>query len=254
MPPPPRQLGRIPSRYDHRTIRATAALHWDAPTPPTATDWHTRVPTWSLGGNDRFGNCVVVTAANMLLTWRANATLNATPVPDADIIATSTDLGALRGYQILDRLRWWRRAPLWHEQIWAYLSYEPAATTWHRRAIWAAGAADIGLALPTAWQSTDVWDTGSGPRYRPGTWGLHSVPLIGYDAECFYCATWGKLQPVTAAALTRYCDEAWWVVAPSWLRPDGTAPNQLDLARLCDALHHAETTPAPYQGTNNGPR
>ncbi len=86
--------------------------------------------------------------------------------------------------------------------------------------------------MPSAWQSADVWGTGDGRRYSYASWGYHSVPLIGYDADYFYCVTWGRLQRLTHAAIERYCDEAFGLIDPVWLGEDNTTPTGLDLAAL----------------------
>lgn len=230
------QLGRIKSRIDPRTLDASAALAMATARIPDRCRWDQAVPHWTMGGNNQYGNCVIVTAAHMLDTWNANTNPELPPINDDSIIDLSREMRALNGYMIIDRLKWWRKKLMWGHDLWLFAQFDPHSPDLHTRSIALTGTSDIGLELPIAWQNAPVWTDGTGPAYRNGSWGLHSVPLVGYDEQYVYCATWGRLQPITAPALERYCDEAWMTVAPAWLRGDGRSPSGLDLETLYDEL------------------
>lgn len=231
-----RQLGRIQSRQDHRTLDLRDFARLPDSDVPAARRWDNQQPLWLKAGNDQYGNCVVATASHMLLNWRANELDRHDPIADTAVIDLSREMGALNGYMILDRLKWWRRDGMWASKIWAYLQIPHRDPAYHRFAINAFGASDIGLALPSAWQTEAVWDVGSGRRYRPGSWGLHSVPLVGYDEHAAYCVTWGAIQTITWNAVKAYCDEAWAVLSPVWLAADAISPPGFDLAALAARL------------------
>lgn len=234
-----RKLGRIPSRKDPRTLRVESFLIHDELEPPEAARWATDVTQWNVQGNDQYGNCVIVTAAHAIQSWRAAATRRLEPLTNDEVINLSRTMGALDGYMILDRLKWWRNKTMWANRLWAYLEFSAADLRRHKLSIFAAGLSDIGLAMPAGWQTQEVWGTGTGRNWRPGSWGYHSVPVIGYDPQYFYLVTWGKLQRMTHAALAEYCDEAWLLINPEWLANAGEAPNNLDLAAI-----HAATIAA----------
>jgi hypothetical protein len=142
----------------------------------------------------------------------------------------------MNGYNILDRLKYWRAETMWGNRLWAYAQVDPANREEIMAAVNACGVVDIGVALATAWQGKEVWDNGSGPRYRPGSWGLHSVPIVGYDESAAYVATWGNVVMFPWDALPRYSDEAYALINPEWIGPDGTTPSFLDLPALHAAL------------------
>lgn len=232
-----RMLGCLPSKHDPRTLRLRDYRPAAPLPPPPSIDWAKCVTEWLVGGNNRYGNCVIVTAAHMLLAWKANACQDPIPIPDADVIALSREMGAMDGYNILHRQVYWRKTGMWGNKTWAFAQIDPANAEETKTAVWEFGAADIALQLPSAWQADNVWDIGSGPRYRPGSWGGHSVPVVAYDTQYAYVVTWGTLQKITFAALARYSDEAYAVIDQTWLAKNGTTPSALDLPKLHADLH-----------------
>jgi hypothetical protein len=225
-------LGRLPSKIDPRTLRLASYLTPELPPPPTAIHWETKVSDWGVMGNERYGNCVIVTAAHMILSFRANELDDTRRFSDQAVIELSQDMGALNGYNILERLKYWRTRGMWSDKITAFASVDPKEPKLMRSAIHLFGSADIGLNMPAAWRDEKVWSVGIGRKYRPNTWGGHSVPLVGYDDQHVYAVTWGAIQPITWPALFAYCDEAYAVIDPNWTALDGVAPSGVDLTGL----------------------
>jgi hypothetical protein len=231
-----RCLGRIPSKPDHRTIRLADIRTPGIPPPPPARRWDKNVPAFSLGGNDRYGDCVIVTAANAILNMRAAASGNKNPISDNAIIELAQDMRALNGYNILDRLKYWRKHAMWANHLWAYAAIDSTNVDEIKATVDALGVADIGVALAAAWQDSPIWNNGNGRHYEPGSWGLHSIPIVGYDENAAYVASWGDVIAFPWDAVPRYCDEAWALIDPAWIGPDAHAPNFLDLPALHAAL------------------
>jgi len=230
----PRQckLGKLPPSIDQRNLVLKNYKTSRLTPPPNICRWDSPITNWGTMGNDRYGNCVIVTAAHIELTWRANEIQNSQAWTDDVVIELSREMGALNGFSILERLKIWRKHGLLKSKIWAYAKTNPSEATLLRQVINGFGAADIGLALPTAWQSSEVWRTGSGRSYRPGSWGLHSVPLVAYGPDTFFCVTWGKLQAITAEAIATYSDEAYAIIGPQWFADDAISPSGFDLTQL----------------------
>jgi hypothetical protein len=229
-------LGRLPSVHDPRTLRLRRFLSAPLPPPPPTEMHHEGITDWGIMGNTAYGNCVIVTAAHAIMAWY-HATRGITDrIPDEKVITLSRQLGALNGYSILQRNKIWRNSGMWTNQTSAFAQTGSTEPTLHRQIIHTFGISDVGLAMPRAWQQQDPWDTGRGPAFRKYTWGGHSVPLVGYDEELFYCVTWGKIQAITPAALTAYCDEAYAIIDQAWLDATGRTPEQLDMQALNAAL------------------
>ena len=226
------QIGCLPSLRDRRTLRLANYSRPGLAPPPPKRLWSPPVKIWGVGGNDHYGNCVPVTAAHMILSFRANDANDTTPLPDEAIVKLSRQMGALHGYNILDRLKYWHKTGMWGITIEGYAAVDLEQETLTKNAIDEFGAADIALDLPNSWKYDDVWDIGRGPGYRPGTWGGHSVPLVDYDEETATCVTWGELKKITWPALYAYSPERWAVICSAWTGRDQKTPSGFDLDAL----------------------
>ncbi len=234
-----RLLGRMPRRAGQYAPLLVQYRMKQLPEPPPVCRWADNVNNWGVMGNDEYGNCVIATTGHLLMAWNAAVNGNVGTISDQAVIELSRDMGALRGFNIIDRLNYWQNTGMFGNNLWAWADIRSDKVTDHRFSIWAFGATDIGLQLPAAWQEADVWDTGAGRAYRQNSWGPHSVPLIGYDESFFYCVTWGRLQKLTYAAVEDYCDEAYAIIDPDWLEASGVSPSLFDLPQLHRDLREA---------------
>lgn len=232
-----RKLGRLPSPFDPRTLYMADYVGRDFPEPPDKRLWQLPISTWGVMGNSTYGNCVIVTAAHAIMAWRANELGDTRPITDTAVIELSREMGALDGFNILERLKYWRRVGMWSDKLWAYAAINPADPMQVKIAVNTFGCADIGVNMPRAWKSSDHWNVGKGSAYRPGTWGGHSVPVVGYDPDFLYVVTWGEIVRMSWDALATYCDEGYALIDQNWLAGDAETPSGFDLPRL-----HAELT------------
>jgi hypothetical protein len=235
------KLGCIPSRPDARTLQFANFLLPNIPEPPPSRRWDIPIPQWGVMGNNDYGNCTIATAAHMIMCWRANESGLLDPIADAAVIELAREMGALEGFQIIDRLKYWRKNDMWANHLWAFAQVDQFNEQHTRIAINNHGALDIGLALPRRWQQTQIWDFGIGPGYRHASWGYHSVPIVGYDADYLYLITWGRVQRMTWPALQAYCEEAYVLIDPCWFEADGLCPAGLDLTALAAAVRAIAT-------------
>jgi len=236
-------LGRIPSPTDARTLRLANYVRIDATPAPPARLWHRDIPDWGQAGNDKYGNCVIATAAHAILNWRANELKDTTKIADNAVIELSREMHALNGYTLLDRNKWWRNKTMWSDRLWAFMLIDAADLKQVAIAINSFGVADAGLLMPRAWINEKIWDTGSGANYKPNTWGAHSVPIVGYDETYLYLVTWGYVQKITWSAVATYCDECYALIDPNWIAGDFISPSGLDLEKL-----HADLFAATGRG------
>ena len=247
-------LGRIPSEHDERTLPLAVALQPSLPPPPPSVKRYGIITDWGVMGNDRAGNCTIVTAAHAILAWRACELMDTRRITDAAAIDLSEQMGAMNGFSILNRLKYWRTKGMWSDRLWAFTAVDPRSKLDHQLAITYLGASDIGLQLPTAWRTQEIWSTGIGRKYHPNSWGPHSVPLVEYDDRYAYCITWGRRQRITWEAITEYCDEAFAMIDANWLAQQGVSPPGLDLPALCNALrtigaNDPEAIPRAYRAS-----
>lgn len=234
------KLGRIPSVEDHRNFQYKDFYEPAGIIIPPKRLWTDRVSEWGVMGNNRYGNCVYVTAAHMLLCWRSCARGDSKRISDNAVIEEARHDRALNGFSILERNKIWRKRGLFSDRLWAFTSIDPKNVEHVRSAIYFHGCVDLGVNLPMAWQGSDIWDDGQGRSFIPNSWGPHSVPIVGYDEDGFVVVSWGKVIKMTTAALLRYCDEAYACIDSNWLDGKGETPAGLNLESLHAALQSIE--------------
>lgn len=232
-----KMLGKRPAMVDTRNLKLIKYLPPELPPVPPAVHWYDVkcANSWGMDGNDKYGNCVIVTAAHIIDCSRSNESLEDNRLSDEEVIKLSTEMGALDGYWVLERLKWWRQRGMWGTKITAFCDVDVDHDLL-RSAINIFGHADIGLSMPMAWESTDVWDTGNGWKFQKGSWGGHSVPLIGYETRgstiIYYLCTWGHIGIITSQAIDAYCDEAYVSILPEWYARDQITPSNFNLQQL----------------------
>lgn len=240
------KLGRVPSEPDKRSVFLDRFVDERFLDFPDHCYWHINLPNLQQFGNDRYGNCVIATAANMCETFAFKASGKQFGLSNERVIELSRTMGALNGYSILERNKWWRKKAMWNNYSWAYARVNPQRRDFMKATIFALGAADIGVNMPRGWMNQEIWGTGSGAAWRPNSWGPHSICLVGYDAEFYYALTWGRVQMIRHAAIDEYCDEAYAVVNPLWFSQMGLTPSGIDFAHLHEYLLALTGRGAPF--------
>jgi hypothetical protein len=249
------KLGKHPPVHDPRTLLfatyATAAL----PAPPPSLDLTTKVKVpWGMMDNAQIGDCTCAAAGHLMMECTANAQSKIFTPSDAQIVAAYS---AITGYnpktgandngaQEIDVLNYWRQTGIAGHKIQAYVALEPSNHTHIMDDTWIFGGCYIGLALPKTaqaqtqnhqpWSVTSLRTKGDG---APGSWRGHAVPVVAYDARSFTVVTWGALQTMTWGFWAAYCDEAYAILSPDFLKPKGgqpVTPNGFNLAQLQDDL------------------
>jgi hypothetical protein len=231
-PPPNRRLGRTPSPPDDRTLRLAKYAPRKLPPVPSEIRWDKSVKSWPMAGNNRYGDCTFATASHLIQQWTTSKKRPCVITDSAVIQLYLRYSPHDTGYDILTRLTLWRTTGLWADHIYAFAAIDLHDTERLRATIATLGPVDAGVLLPRAWQSDEIWDLGPGPDYRIGSWGSHSVPIVGYDSDFLYCVTWGQVQKLTYGAWHRYFDEDYAIIAPDWIAPDALTPLGYDLAAL----------------------
>lgn len=100
-------------------------------------------------------------------------------------------------------------------------------------AVYTLGGVTIGVELPSAWTSNNIWDV-----TNTGIVGGHDVEIVGFDNNYLYVSSWGRLYKMTWAAFlsTRWVKECYATLAPFWYGSDKFAPSGFDAAGLKKAL------------------
>lgn len=237
-----KQLGKLPPKQDSRTLKFINYLPKRALTYPSTVRWDTikNQHEWGMDGNDRYGNCVIVTAAHIIDCAKANELGHYQRIEDDDVIRLSQNWNATNGYYVLNRLKKWLNIGMFGTKIIAFCELDKQDHRDIRAAINIFGHVDVGLWMPKAWQDSEVWDTGNTADFEPGSWGGHSVPILGYHTYGtqidYYACSWGKIYVITQRAMDRYCDEIYTSILPEWYAFDNITPSQFDVETLMDDI------------------
>ena len=178
--------------------------------------------SWYVANGIITHNCTCAAAAHMIQVWSALVGQEVIPDP-ATVekmyfnITKGVDSGAVE----LDVLNYWKANPLNDWAPGAFVACDPNDDNHIKAAANLFGGVYIGIQLPIAAQTQDVWDAVAGPDGQPGGWGGHAVNVVGYDKEGLTVVTWGKLKRMTWAFWAAYCDEAWAVLPNEWEKAPG---------------------------------
>jgi hypothetical protein len=247
------KLGRLASRHDPRTLKLARYLKADAmPAIPLSARWGNGIKDWLMLGNDKAGDCVFVTAFHMLMEWRKEHGIDLNPTDDEvlslysqlagyDPARPSTDVG----YNELDLLKYWQSTGIAGRPISAFVSVDTAELQHMRAAIYLFGAVFAGVTLTQRamdeFNARKTWNQ-TNPWFGAGVLGGHAVPIVGYDANGFWCVTWGRLQYLTNEWWQKYGDEAWAALSYDWSAKEFNAPNGFDLNKLLTDLDVVKAT------------
>jgi len=249
------KLGKHPARHDPRTLLLASYATPALPAPPAKLNLATKVKNqWGMMDNEQLGDCTCAAAGHLIMEWTANAQSKMVTPPDSDIVAAYS---AITGYNPttgandngaveLDVLNYWRQQGIAGHKIEAFVALEPSNHTHIMDAVWIFGGCYIGVALPKSAQhqtsTKQVWSVppqGTGGDGAPGSWGGHAVPVVAYDSRGLTVVTWGALQTMTWGFWAAYCDEAYAILSPDFLKQKGgqtVAPNGFNIKQLQEDL------------------
>ena len=232
------KLGRRAIKRDTRTLRLARYFTPALPPAPPSVAWSPAVKVpWGMLLNDSLGDCTIAGILHLLECQSFNAggafiptnteALSYYETIDGYVPGdSSTDQGGIE----LDVLSYCRKNGIAGQPVSGFAAVAPLSKNEIRQAIALFGGIYIGVTLPVSAQTQEVWwNAGSNDG---GVWGGHAVPIVDYDEKSLTCVTWGALKKMTWSFFHRYCDEAYAVLSPDFIRAGGEAPSGFDLAQL----------------------
>lgn len=225
------RVGKLPPRHDARTLKLAKYVTLSRLPPiPAMKTWGSKIADWPMFANDQYGDCTIAGAAHKIQLWTSESTGTPALITDDQVLAAysaitgfdpndpSTDQGAV----LLDVLKAWRKTGIADHQIGAFVSINPRNQRLVDAGDYLFGGNYLGLALPVAAQSQEVWDVPVGQPltgdWEPGSWGGHCVNTASYGPMGRTVITWGAKKNVTRRFLNAYCDESWAVLSNDWMR------------------------------------
>jgi hypothetical protein len=233
-----RKLGKLPKKFDNRTLQLARYLR-RLPVPPPAIDHASRLPAdIGMMGNDTYGDCTVAAAAHCVQSWSLYAERGMQTIPDAQIIAAYKVISPNdQGANVLDVMNYWRTKGIGPDRIEAFAEIPAGDLAYAKLAIQYFGSCYIGMSLPD--QNTfGPWTT---PTGVPNPYNGHAVNLVAYDdtRQMFKVITWGEIMDLSYAWYQKYADEGMAVLNDiSLIQGTGKSPEGFDWVALQYDLTH----------------
>jgi hypothetical protein len=228
------KLGKHPPRFDVLTSRRKFAmaqfLSETAPVTPDAMDWLSGISDWGMMQNDKIGLCTVAGLGHKLQSQSA-ATGSKYTVSDDLVIR---DYSAITGYDPrqtdadgynptdnganeLDVIQWFERNGFGGETLLGHADVSISNRDHIKKAIHLFNGVYVSVALPNTAKTQETWDVVmNSNENQPGSWGLHAVIVLGYDAKTVTCVTWGSLKQMTWEFVHAYFDEIHALLTGTW--------------------------------------
>jgi hypothetical protein len=248
------KLGKKPAVHNDHTRRTAARLAEAlAPlgNPPAVSDDYVSAVNlqagnnnWEMLGNDQYGDCVEADDGHYLMLRTANSGKIVIPTAEQVLELYSAETGFNPNdpntdqgtAETSDCVFMVQNGFLGHKAD-ATASVDPLTLDHVRWCIQLFGGIKFGVNLP----QSAMYQFNAGQEWTVlandgGILGGHDVLGVQYDTSVFYVVTWGKLQRVAPAWLTKYADEAHALLFADWIKANGNAPNGFDLQTLLDDL------------------
>lgn len=247
------KLGKGRAYIDPLVPRMRSVLNSDVPPAPATCDWTHGHLAFGMMENDTLGDCTAAGIGHLYQIWTANAYSREWDPSDEQVVDfyskstgyvagdPSTDNGGVEADVLayLQKNGFCKRRIVGHARV----SWKDQSEA--KQGIFVGGGLYLGVALPLAAQTQEIWDVGGilqtfNSAYKPGSWGLHCLVAVGYDAQFVYFVTWGKVQKATWPWFAKYVDEAWLIVAGAWINNE-MSPNGINQAALTAWMNHLGT-------------
>src|SRR5258706_2104581 len=184
---PGHRLGKLPPKYDERTLRL--ARYIEKRKVPRIPKTHTlckrtlaAFPTLGMFKNDQLGDCTCASIAHAFQTWRAYGSSGAVAPSDEQVVELYNKVngGQDNGANMLDVLNKLRTDGLGGDKIYAFVAIDPLDHDQVRTAHYLFGGIYFGAGLPVSAQGQEngLWDLITGNRTEPYSCGGHAMNVV----------------------------------------------------------------------------
>jgi nucleoside phosphorylase len=237
------KLGKNPRVVDERTLRFGEYVTPALPSAPAQVNYGEKVPDWPIYNNSTYGDCTCAAAGHMVQNWTATASTLLTPAETAVITFYEHFVGSPpppdAGCNMLQVLKYWRKAGLDGHKILAFAALEPKNHAEVMDALYLFGSVYIGVELPNFAVHGDMltvpWvvpPQGPVGDAAPNPNNGHCIPAVAYDARNLYVVTWGEVKSMSWQFYDAYSDEAFAVLSEDFIQANGQNIVGFDLAAL----------------------
>lgn len=192
--------------------------------PATAGYWQ-RVPEWSLGGNDKFGDCAFVALCNYIdLLTAVNGDPQLVPEAEAEhfysVEAGFSPLNSAtdKGETLVKILEYWTANGWPGDPTLVPAGWCQIEAAQIHQAVWGLGAVYAWVMLPPS--GDEGWDfSDAAPTAGIAGTGAHAVLVVGSDADSLWIVTWAKVVKVSRAWWAAYGQQCYAIRLPGWVVP-----------------------------------
>jgi hypothetical protein len=247
------------------------------PSAPSLVDYVTKVLTWPMYANDKWGDCVWAMIGHSIQAFTTYGRGKTITVTEADVINAYTAVTGFdpdagppgknptdQGTVIQDALNYWRKTGVGGHKILAFAEVNVTDPEEVDAALNLFGHLQLGINFPDTamdqFNNGEPWDVVSHARIEGGhavDLGLahtimqsqlqHGQPtVVSKNTRGNYeVITWAGVQEMTPAFWRKYVTECWVVVSEEWISVAGASPPGLDEAALNDAFEALTGQPGP---------
>lgn len=206
-------------------------------TPPTHKFWATQANKYPMYGNDVEGDCTCAAIGHMIEVWCINNGSAYLPTR-ADIVRlyNSTPDAGGGGRDMSVVLRYFEAHGFGgnHKLFWTNI--DPHNHGAIRDATYfLGGGCAVTVGLPNSIKTQRAWRV-SGSNNVKGSYGWHTVDVVGYSDVGLVVCTWGQLVMMTWAFYDKYVGVAYAVLGWDWIGASGTSPLGHTWKQLADAF------------------
>lgn len=239
------KLGKLPAVHDNRTLRL--ATYLDPGTHvkvPAAFGTDSRVKTWGMLGNDKYGDCVWAGACHEHELWTAEAYGIEAPFKDGNALSAYSavtgfkpdDPATDQGTDVLSAYKYRQHTGVLdavgkRHKITAYVQVDHSNVDRVVEAIYLFGCVGIGIQFPETamdqFNANKPWSVVKGAKVDGG----HYIPGVGLHNGMIEVVTWGKRIGMTKEFFATYADEVFVPLSAEHFT-DGRSPYGFDVAAL----------------------
>jgi hypothetical protein len=258
------KLGRRPALHTEQTAASAKRMKTalDAlGNPPAVSDDYTSAvneatgSNWGFLGNDVWGDCVEAWEAHYLMLRTANASSIVIPTSQQVLALYTAETGFNPSNPNTDNGTVETSDAIYMVTT-GFMGHKADATASIHRidlpnlkwCIQLFGGVTFGVNLPQSamdqFNANQPWTVVKNSPIIGG----HCPGGVGYDGKWFYVVTWGRIQPASYEWILTYNEEAHALLFKDWIKQNGNAPNNLDLAQLIADLPQVGDPEGPHHG------
>lgn len=250
--------GRLPNDPTKARLKLRPLLE-AAVTYPENKDWYSRVSSWPMYLNDRYGDCTCATVGHIIQQLTTYGEGKTETISDADVIKAYSAVSGFNpatganddGAVIQDVLNYWRKQGIGGHKIVAFAEVDVNNMNEVRQAVNLFGNVYLGINFPNT--AMDQFNAGKPWDYVRGAYseGGHAINAVYYDVSDgkLKVITWGRVQEMTQAFWDKYVDEAWVVISEEWLDANRRNPDGVDVSVLGEQFTEITGEASPFPVT-----